>query len=69
MIVPLIGLSLILLLAFLPQMWVQSVLTKHQAERADFPGTGGEFARHILDEMNLGGVTVGRADRGDHDDP
>jgi len=39
------------------------------AERADFPGTGGEFARHILDEMKLGHVKVEETKLGDHYDP
>jgi uncharacterized protein len=69
MIVPLIGLSIILLLAFVPQMWITGVLKKHQAERADFPGTGAEFARHILDEMKLHEVKVEPTDVGDHYDP
>jgi uncharacterized protein len=69
MILPLIGLSLVLMLAFLPSMWVKGVLTRHQAERTDFPGTGGEFARHILDEMKLNEVKVELTDLGDHYDP
>ena len=54
----LIVLALVLSLAVLPQMWVRKVISRHAAERADFPGTGGEFARHILDEMKLGHVKV-----------
>lgn len=69
MIIPLIGLSIILLLAFVPQMWITSVLKQHQVERADLPGTGGEFARHILDEMKLNEVKVELTDLGDHYDP
>ena len=69
MILPLIGLTIILMLAFLPSMWVKGVLTRHQAERADLPGTGGEFARHILDEMKLNEVKVEQTDLGDHYDP
>ena len=69
MIVPLIGLTIVLLLAFVPQMWIAGVLKQHQADRADFPGTGGEFARHILDEMKLGEVKVELTDQGDHYDP
>jgi hypothetical protein len=56
-------------LAMLPQLWVQRVLKEHGRERADFPGTGGEFARHILDEMKLDGVTVEETKLGDHYDP
>ena len=56
-------------LALLPQMWVKKVLQKHSVERSDFPGTGGEFARHILDRMGLTGVTVEQSTMGDHYDP
>ena len=69
MILPLIGLTIVLLLAFVPQMWIKGVLARHQQERADFPGTGGEFARHILDEMKLHDVKVELTDGGDHYDP
>ena len=65
----LIILAVVLSLAVLPQMWVRRVIDQHAAERADFPGTGGEFARHILDEMKLGHVKVEEAKLGDHYDP
>jgi Zn-dependent membrane protease YugP len=68
------ALLIVLILAFglalLPQMWVKSVLQRHSAERPDFPGTGGEFARHLLDEMNLLHVKVEETTTlGDHYDP
>ncbi|MGE0701136.1 MAG: zinc metallopeptidase [Hyphomicrobiaceae bacterium] len=56
-------------LALLPQMWVKGVLDRHSSQRADFPGTGGEFARHVLDEMKLHHVKVEETDLGDHYDP
>lgn len=67
-----IGLVVILAvlgLAMLPQMWVKRVLQENSRERADFPGTGGEFARHLLDEMKLGDVKVEETKTGDHYDP
>lgn len=67
-----IGLIVILAvlgLAMLPQMWVKRVLEENSRERADFPGTGGEFARHLLDEMKLGDVKVEETKAGDHYDP
>ena len=67
--VMLVVLAVIFALAVLPQMWVRRVIAAHGAERADFPGTGGEFARHILDEMKLGHVKVEETDAGDHYDP
>jgi Zn-dependent membrane protease YugP len=65
----LIVLALVLCLAVMPQVWVRKVIDRHGAERADFPGTGGEFARHLLDEMKLGHVKVEETKLGDHYDP
>ena len=62
-------LALVLSLAMLPQMWVRRVIAAHSAERADFPGTGGEFARHVLDGMKLSHVKVEESKEGDHYDP
>ena len=56
-------------LAVLPQMWVRKTIEKHSRERPDFPGTGGEFARHILDEMQMRHVRVEQTTLGDHYDP
>ncbi|MEL6372840.1 MAG: zinc metallopeptidase [Pseudomonadota bacterium] len=64
-----IALFLVALLAFLPSLWVQRVIARHSAERPDFPGTGGQFARHVLDEMNLRHVRVEATEIGDHYDP
>jgi len=64
-----IGLIVILALVFGPSVWVKYVLKKHGAERPDLPGTGGEFARHLLDEAKLADVKVEVTNRGDHYDP
>ena len=63
------SLVLVLGLAVLPQMWVQRVIARHSVNRPDFPGTGGEFARHLLDGMKLGHVKVEETGLGDHYDP
>jgi Zn-dependent membrane protease YugP len=65
----LILLAAVLGLAVLPQMWVRRVIARHGDERPDFPGTGGEFARHILDEMKLSHIKVEETNLGDHYDP
>ena len=62
----------LLLLAFiyLPQLWVASVLKKyHRRHEDNFPGTGGELARHLLDKVGLPAVTVEITEQGDHYDP
>lgn len=64
-----IGAVLFIALTILPTLWVKAVLARHSAERADFPGTGGEFARHILDGMGLNEVKVEETKTGDHYDP
>ena len=69
MAIMLILLAAVLGLAVLPQMWVRRVIARHGDERPDFPGTGGEFARHILDEMKLSHVKVEETKLGDHYDP
>lgn len=56
-------------LALLPQMWIRNVMKRHSGERDDFPGTGGELARHLLDAMKLNGVKVEETNLGDHYDP
>ena len=54
----------------LPQWWVRRVMRRHAAERTDFPGTGGELARHLLDRARLPDVRVELAPPGgDHYDP
>ena len=63
---------LMLLLAaviFGPAIWVRRVLAKHAGARQDFPGTGGELARHLLAHYKLDGVTVEETTEGDHYDP
>ncbi len=56
-------LGVILAIAFLavvfgPRLWIKWVLRRHAADRPDYPGTGGEFARHLLDELGLQEVKV-----------
>lgn len=62
-------LGLVFGLAMLPQLWVKRVIAQHARERSDFPGTGAEFARHILDGMRLPHVKVEETKLGDHYDP
>lgn len=69
MVIGIVVLAIMLGLAALPQLWVKRVLARHAQERADFPGTGGEFARHLLDEMKLSHVQVEETRQGDHYDP
>lgn len=66
----LIVLVVVLAVLFVPQFWVQWVLARYNREpEANFPGTGGELARHLLDRFGLAAVGVERTDTGDHYDP
>jgi Zn-dependent membrane protease YugP len=60
---------LALVLFFGPYWWVRTVMRRYQQPRDDFPGTGGEFARHLLDRIGLKEVRVDVTKSGDHYDP
>jgi Zn-dependent membrane protease YugP len=64
-----IGTLLVLLILFGPHLWVRAVLKRHSKPRPDFPGTGGEFARHLLGRLQLDSVRVETSEQGDHYDP
>ena len=55
---------------FGPSLWVSYVLRKYnQNPETNFPGTGGELARHLLDRFDLQDVKVVVAEAGDHYNP
>ncbi|MBE0483128.1 MAG: zinc metallopeptidase [Bacterioplanes sp.] len=60
---------LLVLLLFAPSWWVQRVLRRHHEQRDDFPGTGGDMAWHLINKLQLHGVTVESTLAGDHYDP
>ncbi|HDP89906.1 MAG TPA: zinc metallopeptidase [Thioalkalivibrio sp.] len=67
---PFLLLGLLFLLLILgPGMWARWVLRRHAAPREEYPGTGGELARHLLDRHGLEAVPVEITDSGDHYDP
>jgi len=57
------------LVVFGPQLWTRRVFAKHSAPRPDFPGTGGELARHLLNRFDMQHVKVEPTETGDHYDP
>jgi len=62
--------GILLILIYVPQYWVQSVLNYYNRNpESNFPGNGGELARHILDRYELKEVKVEITDQGDHYDP
>lgn len=64
-----LGAIALLALIFGPQWWIRRTMQRHARERADFPGTGGELARHLLDEAGLHAVKVEIVKAGDHYSP
>ena len=53
-----------------PQLWVRRVMDRYDREdEPNFPGNGGELARHLLDQYGLQEVEVEPTDQGDHYDP
>lgn len=57
------------LVIFGPQLWTRRVFAKHNAPRPDYPGTGGELARHLLNRFDMQHVKVEPTETGDHYDP
>ncbi|PKM42727.1 MAG: peptidase [Gammaproteobacteria bacterium HGW-Gammaproteobacteria-1] len=60
---------LFLALTLLPALWARAVLRRYGGERRDYPGSGGELARHLLDRHGLHHVAVESTAQGDHYDP
>lgn len=69
MVISLFAIAVILALAFLPQLWVRNVIARHSRPRPDISHSGSEFARHLLDRLDLGHVKVEESREGDHYDP
>lgn len=61
--------AFLLLILIGPSLWAAVVMWVHGRERLDFPGTGGEFARHILDQEKMAYIKVEQTDGWDHYDP
>lgn len=66
---PVIAGLLLLALTLLPALWAKAVLRRYAGARQDYPGSGGELARHLLDRHGLHQVAVETTAQGDHYDP
>jgi len=65
-----IVISIVLILVYGPQLWVQWVLNRYNRDdEENFPGTGAELARHLLDRYDLQEIKVEVTATGDHYDP
>ena len=49
----LILLVIIVALVFGPQLWARWTFHRYSKPRDDFPGNGGELARHLLDRFEM----------------
>jgi Zn-dependent membrane protease YugP len=69
--VPYILLAIVILAAvFGPKLWVRHVMRRYSAEIPGMPGTGGELAAHLVEQLGLVGVTVEKTEENqDHFDP
>jgi Zn-dependent membrane protease YugP len=56
-------------LALLPGIWVQSVMRRYRQPANRYPRTGGQTARHLLDALGLRNVATELTEHGDHYDP
>jgi len=61
-----VGVIVVLAAVFGPGLWARWVMARHGDPRPDFPGTGGELARHLLDEGGLAEIRVEITGEGDH---
>ena len=61
---------IILLVIFVPAWWAKYTFRQYSKPRKDIPGNGGQFARHLLDQLSLESVKVEETKEGqDHYDP
>lgn len=63
-----IGFVLLFALTTLPSLWTKHILNKHRTPHPNIPGTGLQFAHHLVNKFSLD-VTVEETDQGDHYDP
>ena len=64
-----IGVMIVLLLVFGPGLWVKRVMARYSRPADRYPGTGGELARYLLNQLGLHDVKTEVTDQGDHYDP
>ena len=60
---------LMLVALFGPSIWVSRVLDRYSLPADRYSGTGGQLARHLLDQLGMTGVKVETTESGDHYDP
>tara|TARA_Y100001936_G_scaffold106785_1_gene104908 strand:- start:705 stop:1385 length:681 start_codon:yes stop_codon:yes gene_type:complete len=60
-----------LVLLFLPQVWAKRIMAKNSYERNDIPGSGEQFAQHLITNLKLTDCKIleDQKNLGDHYDP
>ena len=67
---PYLIIILVLLAAILgPSLWVGRIMRRYSEPADRYPNSGGEVARHLLDELGLQEVGTEITEKGDHYDP
>lgn len=64
-----IGFVILFVLTTLPSLWTKHILNKHRQPHPDIPGSGLQFAEHLVTKYQLKGVRVEETEAGDHYDP
>ena len=64
-----LGAIIVLALIFGPSLWVKLVMKRHSSAKPEMPGTGGELAKHLIEQFSLKDVKVEVTELGDHYDP
>lgn len=62
-------LIIVVIVIFGPQLWTRRVFAQYSVPRPDYPGTGGELARRLLDRFDMKHIKVETTEVGDHYDP
>jgi Zn-dependent membrane protease YugP len=63
-----IGFILLFILTILPSIWTKHILNKYQKPNPNIPGTGKQFAEHLIKKYELK-IQLEETDQGDHYDP
>lgn len=62
--------GLLLILSYLPQLWVRHVMKQNSGDLPGMQGTGGELATHLIERFKLTGIGVEETEENrDHFDP
>lgn len=61
---------LVAAIILLPGIWVKKTISKYTEEIPDLPGTGGQFAEHLIKKFNIQDIKVEQGEEnGDHYSP